>query len=211
MIGKIVVSITDSVVKQAELMKSSERKIEIINSALKIIGESGLSGLTTARIAEEVKITEAALYRHFKSKNEILVSTVNLIGKKLLATIEAISAEHVDAAARLYKILDLHLNHIQQNKGIPRIIYSQETHSEPELRKNLDMVITNYLKVIEGIIKNGMKTRQFSEKIEPDVEAMRFLSIIQFTAFRYSLSGFKKNSIQNGKSLWNAFIEKISA
>ena len=49
-----------------------ERKKEIVDAVLKIIGERGLSSLSTKTIAEEVGVTTGALFRHFASQEEIL-------------------------------------------------------------------------------------------------------------------------------------------
>jgi AcrR family transcriptional regulator len=49
-----------------------ERKKEIVDAVLKIIGERGLSSLSTKTIAEEVGVTTGALFRHFTSHEEIL-------------------------------------------------------------------------------------------------------------------------------------------
>ena len=49
-----------------------ERKKEIVHAVLRIVGERGLSSLSTKTIAEEVGVTTGALFRHFPSLQEIL-------------------------------------------------------------------------------------------------------------------------------------------
>ena len=51
---------------------TTERKKEIVNAVLKIVGERGLTSLSTKTIAEEVGVTTGALFRHFPSLQEIL-------------------------------------------------------------------------------------------------------------------------------------------
>ncbi len=53
--------------------KFSERQIEIIEAATKRIDEHGIQDLTIKTLAADLNLSEAALYRHFKSKNEILL------------------------------------------------------------------------------------------------------------------------------------------
>ena len=48
-----------------------ERKREIVDAVLRIIGERGLTSLSTKTIAEEVRVTTGALFRHFPSLQEI--------------------------------------------------------------------------------------------------------------------------------------------
>jgi AcrR family transcriptional regulator len=55
---------------------TADRRQEIAQAVLRIIGERGLTSLTTAAIAAEIGVTNGALYRHFSSLDEILVETV---------------------------------------------------------------------------------------------------------------------------------------
>lgn len=191
-------------------MKSAERKNQIINSTLNIIGKSGLGGLTTAKIADDIGITEAAIYRHFKNKDDILNSTVMTIGKRLLSTIETFMGEKISPPEKLAKIYQVHTAHIQKNRGIPRVVYSQEVHSDEKLRKTLNKIIDTYLGHIRVIIDQGKESKIFKSDVDSNAEAMRFLSIIQFTAFRYSLNGFKPKAFTDSESLWKLFIRSVS-
>jgi len=62
--------------KAATRKPTVERREDIARAVLRIIGERGLTSLTTATIAAEVGVTTGALYRHFKSLDEILTETV---------------------------------------------------------------------------------------------------------------------------------------
>jgi len=64
---------------------SEERRLEIANAAIKIIGEKGLRKFTTAQIAEEVGIKDGTIFRHFKNKREILSVVIDRIEEMLVA------------------------------------------------------------------------------------------------------------------------------
>jgi AcrR family transcriptional regulator len=57
---------------------AGQRREEIAHAVLRIIGEQGLTSLSTATLAAEVGVTTGALYRHFASLDEILIETVRL-------------------------------------------------------------------------------------------------------------------------------------
>jgi AcrR family transcriptional regulator len=57
-------------------MEGAERKRMIVKRAFDIIEEGGVAGLTTKRLAFEVGVSESALYRHFPSKDAILLAVV---------------------------------------------------------------------------------------------------------------------------------------
>ena len=57
----------------------TKRQLQIIQAAVDLIAVGGISALTMKRIAAEIKVTEPAIYRHFRSKKDILQGVVKLI------------------------------------------------------------------------------------------------------------------------------------
>ena len=58
-------------------MDIKPRQLEVIEAAGQLVTEDGFAALTTKRLAERMHFTEAALYRHFASKEEILVTMLH--------------------------------------------------------------------------------------------------------------------------------------
>ena len=192
-------------------MESSQRKEQITSITINIIGEEGLAGLTVAKIAEKAEVSEAALYKHFKGKEEIIEHCIELIAKRLVGTIKSLASEKSGAIEILTSIYNTHINHIQVNKGVPRIIYTSEIHSQISFRTKLFTIIESYLNKIENIIKDGQKENHISQTVSPARAARRFLSIIQFASFRYSLSGFDKEIIEEGNEQLQEFLQSLKA
>ena len=86
-------------VKQYTRKSQAERREEIIDAALLILGEHGVDGMTMARIAEAVGITPGALYRHFDSRNAILAAVVEVASERAMSWVE--TADAPDALERL--------------------------------------------------------------------------------------------------------------
>ncbi|HEX9859632.1 MAG TPA: TetR/AcrR family transcriptional regulator, partial [Nitrospirota bacterium] len=60
--------------KRGRMLKkdTKTRQAEIVSAAIGIIGETGVRGLTTARLAGRLGMSEPNLYRHFADKQAIL-------------------------------------------------------------------------------------------------------------------------------------------
>ena len=61
----------------------SDRQLEIIEAAGKILTASGISGLTIKNLAREMKFSESAIYRHFTSKEEIIIALLEYLAKSM--------------------------------------------------------------------------------------------------------------------------------
>jgi len=149
------------------------------------------------------------LYRHFASKEEILSNCIQLIKKQLLTTIQEVANEDSTAIEKLEKIFYIHLDHIQKNRGVPKIIYTSEIHANEHLRTAVYDVISSYLFEIESIFSLAMKNGQISDTLEIKVQALNYISLIQFTVFRLSLTNFDNQIISEAKKQWVNFRSNI--
>ena len=61
----------------------SDRQLEIIEAAGKILTASGISGLTIKNLAKEMKFSESAIYRHFTSKEEIIIALLEYLAQSM--------------------------------------------------------------------------------------------------------------------------------
>lgn len=64
-------------------MDITSRQLEIIEAAGKILTSSGVSGLTIKNLAKEMKFSESAIYRHFTSKEEIIIAMLNYLADSI--------------------------------------------------------------------------------------------------------------------------------
>ena len=64
-------------------MDITSRQLEIIEAAGKILTSSGVSGLTIKNLAKEMKFSESAIYRHFTSKEEIIIAMLNYLANSI--------------------------------------------------------------------------------------------------------------------------------
>jgi len=53
-------------------MPTEQRRVQIADACMRLIGEKGLRAFTVAQIAQEVGIKDGSIFRHFKNKEEIV-------------------------------------------------------------------------------------------------------------------------------------------
>lgn len=63
--------------------KIKTRQLEIITAAGEILTESGIAGLTTKKLAVKMGFAESALYRHFKGKEELMVTMLQYLSSDM--------------------------------------------------------------------------------------------------------------------------------
>ncbi|MEW6116280.1 MAG: TetR/AcrR family transcriptional regulator [Nitrospirota bacterium] len=187
-------------------MPREVRRTQIAEAALRIIARQGVRALTTSAIAQEVGISEANLYRHFRNKDEILSEMVDMIGEGLRKNFESVFKTDATPISKLKKVFRLHLDYIEKNEGIPRLGFSEDMHwGNRELGERLLTNIERYADELEKLIQEGQKTGALKRELEPRTAALMLIGMVQVVTFRWSLSGFSFPLVAEGMKMWENF------
>ena len=96
-------------------MDIKPRQLEIIEAAGQLVTEDGFAALTTKRLAERMHFTEAALYRHFKSKEEILVTMLHHLASNIDERLASVAEAHPEPVERVRAMFDSQFTYFQKN------------------------------------------------------------------------------------------------
>jgi AcrR family transcriptional regulator len=101
---------------------SAVRRREIADAALAILGEAGLTGLTSATIAKKVGVTDAALFRHFQSKHEVIAAAIDRAEEILF---EGFPPKSQDPLDRLGDFFRRRVRTLRENPGVAKLMMSE--------------------------------------------------------------------------------------
>ena len=102
--------------------RRSDRKDQILQTLAQMLEASPGSKITTAKLAANLGVSEAALYRHFPSKTRMFESLIDFVEEMLFSRITQILNEESNQLTRCKKILTLFLVFCERNPGITRIL-----------------------------------------------------------------------------------------
>jgi AcrR family transcriptional regulator len=99
------------------------RRRQIAGAALDVIAERGLGRFTTQAIAAEVGVTDGTLFRHFASKEEIVLAALDLVEEKVFAGFPPTDA---DPLARLERFFRFRAGLVRASPVVARLAFSEE-------------------------------------------------------------------------------------
>jgi len=73
--------------------KPGERKDQILQTVAQMLEQPAGEKVTTAALAKQLGVSEAALYRHFRGKAEMFEGLIEFIEQTLFALINRISGD----------------------------------------------------------------------------------------------------------------------
>ena len=188
------------------------RQQQIIDAAGRLIFKYGSEHLTVKRIAAEVGITEAAIYRHFKSKKSILSFLLSHIEKVLLSDISPESAgnEPVTLDA-IEQILRNHFSTIGMRKGISfQVIAEIISLGDRKLNKQASQTIDKYILRLKELLTDGVRDGAVCPNIDLDASATLLFALIQGVANIWALREGSFNLIEKYTSLWEIYRQAIA-
>jgi AcrR family transcriptional regulator len=71
--------------RERKRLPTGARRSQIITATLRLVAERGLAGASMSRIAQAVGISNAALYRHFPSREDILIAAHDVLMERVVA------------------------------------------------------------------------------------------------------------------------------
>ena len=193
-------------------MNTEVRREQIIEAAMNLIASRGLKGLNVAGIANRIGLVPSAIYRHFKSKDDVLDMILDFIQEKLLTNIRITCKETSEPMDRLQRILKRHVETLRENQAIPRVLFTEDVFTgNPKRRNRVYEIINGYLDGLDEIIRDGQRKGQIRSDIDSKTVALMLLGMIQPGAILWFLSDGKFDISKQSEKNWNVFREVIRA
>ncbi len=150
-------------------MKLKERQLEIIRAAGEILTESGVAGLTTKKIAARMGFVESALYRHFKGKEEIIVSMLLYLANDMEQRLNAALHTSSDASEQLKQLFNSQFEFFNDNPQFLVAVFSDGLLEESTLVHSAILkIMAVKRKVLLQVIKLGQKQKLFTKKLSAE-------------------------------------------
>lgn len=141
-------------------VKKPNRRAQILQALASMLETCPGQRITTAKLAEEVGVSEAALYRHFPSKARMFEGLIEFTENTLFSRVNKIVTEEKDAALRCQLVLHLVLGFAEKNPGITRLLNGDALMGEQE---RLRTRIAQLFERLETQLKQILRERKLRE------------------------------------------------
>ena len=190
--------------------KRPSRREEILQALAKMLETQPGTRITTAKLAAEVGVSEAALYRHFPSKAKMFEGLIEFVEDAVFSRVSMILNEEAQTLSQIAKILQLLLTFTERNPGITRIFNGDALAGENErLRGRVvqfyDRLETQLKQILrEAEIREGLRTR-----ITANSTANILIAAAEGRIGQFVRSDFKRLPTENWDEQWQLLSETI--
>jgi AcrR family transcriptional regulator len=165
--------------------EGSERREQILEAALNVISKKGFDGTRTKEIALEAGVSEALVFKHFKTKESILEALSGLVMRKIVAplvlqSVRDVIAEKRDAPLRelFESVLTDRLDLVRKNQKLMKT-FIFEASRRPALLKTINKeLIPEIVKVFEFALRPRMESGELPKGLNIHHAAQSAIGIV---------------------------------
>ena len=188
------------------------RQLDIMQNLAAMLGQKGPVKITTALLANECGITEAAIYRHFPSKRKIYSGLVDFCEQNIFDLIATINSSDSDYLEKTQKILILLISFSEKNPGLARLL-TREAFSIDET--TLDERIGQMMSKIELIIKQNLQKYEQTTKAKLALPTASSANLLLASAEgfiqQFVRSGFQDAPSKRVKDQFEFLVKALTA
>ncbi|RLD90524.1 MAG: TetR/AcrR family transcriptional regulator [Bacteroidetes bacterium] len=176
------------------ILMQTERQTQIMESALGLIAEKGIQGLTIKNLSKKIGISEPAIYRHFDSKSSILLTILNNFKQmasmmsQMVLTFDGTAFEKIEFI--FSKIIQLFI----ESPSYVSVIFSEEIFkNDIELKNKIIEVFDQNEQTIESIMRSGQEKGDVRSDIGSKNLALIVMGSLRFLVKQWDIKGKKHN------------------
>ncbi|SES05881.1 transcriptional regulator, TetR family [Vreelandella subterranea] len=190
--------------------RKPRRREQILQALALMLEEDSGKRITTAALARQVGVSEAALYRHFPSKARMFEGLIDFIEESIFARITRIMEEVPDATNRCGTILSLVLGFAEKNPGLARVMGGDVLTGETaRLRHRIHQLFER----LEAQFKQILREAELREGRRPSIPASAAANLLIAHAegriSQYVRSDFKRLPTDYWDDQWTLLSSQL--
>ena len=178
------------------MAKRPERKREILEALARLLEAAPGGRVTTAALAREVGVTEAALYRHFPSKTKMFEALIAFAEDSVFTLANRIHEQEPDAGRRSLTLIRMLLTFAQRNPGISRLLAGDAlTGEDPRLHAR----VNQFYQRLETQLRQFLREQALQGHRSPPANATAnlLLAYAEGRIRQYARSGFQASPLEH--------------
>jgi len=192
------------------MMEIKERQLEIIEAAGEILTESGIAGLTTKNLAAKMGFAESALYRHFKGKEEIILTMLEYMSTDMDSRLTNSAKDIESPEEKLKAVFNNQFEFFKKNPHFLVAIFSDGLLEESKaINEAILQIMGTKRKHLLQIIQQGQKQKQFTDALSADELVHIIMGSFRLHMLQWRLSGFTFDLKLKGNKLMTNLLKLI--
>lgn len=193
-------------------MEISERQLEIIEAAGKILTASGVHGLTIKNLAKEMNFSESALYRHFTSKEEIIVAMLEYLAENMDERYSRAISGQQSPEEKFTTLFQNQFSFFKESPHFVVAVFSDGLMEESErINATILKIMAVKMKHLMPIVVEGQQKGIFTNSITSEELIHIVMGTFRLQMFKWRIANFQFDIVRNGNNMIQSVLTIIKA
>ena len=185
-----------------ETVKTSRRE-QILQCLVAMLENNPGARITTAALAKNVGVSEAALYRHFPSKAKMFEGLIDFIEETIFSRTIMITHSDTPSVRQCEQILTLVLTFVERNPGMARILTGDALAGESErLRASIHQLFQRLETQIKQVLREAELKEGLRTETTASATANLMLAVVEGRIRQFVRSEFKRKPTEQWSDQW---------
>ncbi|MCP5404957.1 MAG: TetR family transcriptional regulator [Pseudomonadaceae bacterium] len=171
----------------AKTGEMSPGQLRILKAVATLL-ENPANKITVQRIAQEIHVTDGAIYRHYKSKDDIFESIATYMEANLLAPLNKVQQGNEPTAKRLETVFEQHMAFLEGHPGLARMLLGGGTTEAAPMAERMKLLNAKVRAQVAQILKYGEVQGALVRSVSPEQATELFYGLLAATAVAYSFN-----------------------
>ena len=178
-------------------MEITPRQLEIIEATGKILTATGANGLTIKNLAKEMQFSESAIYRHFASKEEIIIMMLKYLRNNIIEILSTLKKTG-DVERDFRTFFNKLSQYFKENPYYVVVVFSEGLMDESDkINDEIYGLMTSTSSYLEPILREGQKQGIFIPSVSSDELTMISIATFKLHMFNWKFYKFNYNLSEN--------------
>ncbi len=193
-------------------MDLSRRQVEIINTSTKLIGDLGLKQLTTKNLAKAMSFTEAAIYRHFSSKSDLLNTILHYYKDHMKNGLQGVlkSLSHEPGLKKVEALMNYQFQLFASEPALVKVIFAETNFQyDKVLSETVKQIMQQKSDFLKAILNEGQADGSIKKDIDPEILSSIIMGAMRITVLKWGLSNCNYNLTLEGNKTKSTLLKLI--
>ena len=194
------------------MARSGERKTQILQTLAGMLEGPSAERITTAALAARIGVSEAALYRHFKSKADMFAGLIDFVEQTLFSLINKITSEESSGLRQIDAIISMLLGFAQKNRGMTRVLIGDALVTEDHaLQTRINQIHERIEAALRQALRFAVTQKEVADEADLSAQANLLMSFVAGRWHQYAKSGFRREPAEFWQRQWKQVLEGVLA
>ncbi len=176
--------------KHTERQTTDRRQQQIIAAMLDLLATTPVERITTRQIAKAVGLTQPALFRHFRSRDEVILALLARTRSDLAGLAHDVLTSPLPVPERVARLVQGLFAHVESHPGLPRLLFHDVAQGEPSTtRLQVEALVAMQRTLVAELVRIGQREGTLPAEIDAEGAGRLLVALVQGVLMQWQMLG----------------------